>query len=194
MIVFTSTIPNEGKTTVSINYAMSVAITGKKVILVNCDIRRFRPFGGLKMEVANGIESVLLGEKKLNEVIIKGFEENLDILPSKHLNGDITELFLGDRIKELLEDLRKRYDLIVLDTPPLTIATDAAILSEYADGVIYVCGYDMVKKEKMLRTKKILKRAGAKIYGVVINKIDKNRYITEYGYDEYKYYDSYIKK
>lgn len=194
MIVFTSTIPNEGKTTVSINYAMSVAITGKKVILVNCDIRRFRPFGGLKMEVANGIESVLLGEKKLNEVIIKEFEENLDILPSKHLNGDITELFLGDRIKELLEDLRKRYDLIVLDTPPLTIATDAAILSEYADGVIYVCGYDMVKKEKMLRTKKILKRAGAKIYGVVINKIDKNRYITEYGYDEYKYYDSYIKK
>jgi len=193
IIVFTSTIPNEGKTTVSINYAMSVAVTGKKVVLVNCDIRRFRPFGGLKIEITHGIESVLLGRKKIDEVIIKGFKKNLDILPSKHLNGDITELFLGDRIKELLEDLRKRYDLIVLDTPPLTIATDAAILSEYADGVVYVCGYNMVKKEKMLRAKKILERAKAKIYGVVINKIDEKTYVNEYGYDEYKYYNNYIK-
>ncbi len=193
MIIFTSTIPNEGKTTISINYAMSVATTGKKVILVNCDMRRFRPFGELKIKITNGIESVLLGKKKLNEVIVKGFEKNLDILPSKHLNGDITELFLGDRIEEVLEELRKRYDLVVLDTPPLTIATDAAILSEYADGVIYICGYDMVTKEQLLRAKKILERAGAKIYGVVINKIDKNVYVNEYGYEEYKYYDSYIK-
>lgn len=194
IIIFTSTIPNEGKTTISANYAMSEAVTGKKVILVNCDIRRFRPFDGLKIEVSHGIESVLLGGKKINEVIIESFEENLDLLPSKHLNGGITELFLGGRIKELLKDLRKRYDLVVLDTPPLTIATDAAILSEYADGVVYVCGYNMVKKEKMLRAKKILERAGAKIYGVVINKIDEKTYVNEYGYDEYKYYDNYIKK
>ncbi|UUV19956.1 CpsD/CapB family tyrosine-protein kinase [Fusobacteria bacterium ZRK30] len=187
-------MPNEGKTTISSNYAMSEAVTGKKVILVNCDIRRFRPFSGLKMEITHGIESVLLGKKKIDEVVIKGFEENLDILPSKHLKGDITELFLGYRIKELLEELRKRYDLVVLDTPPLTIATDAAILSEYADGIVYVCGYNMVKKEKMLRTKKILQRAGAKIYGVVINKIDEKTYVNEYGYDEYKYYNNYIKK
>ena len=194
VIIFTSTIPNEGKTTISANYAMSEAVTGKKVILVNCDIRRFRPFDGLKIKISHGIESVLLGKKKIDDVVIKDFEENLDLLPSKHLNGGITELFLGSRIQELLEDLRKRYDLVVLDTPPLTIATDAAILSEYADGVVYVCGYNMVKKEKMLRAKKILKRARAKIYGVVINKIDEKTYVNEYGYDEYKYYSSYIKK
>ena len=194
VIIFTSTIPNEGKTTISVNYAASIAITGKKVLFINCDIRRFRPLDRLKIKVTHGIESVLLGKKKLDEVIVKEVEENLDILPSKHLRRDITELFMGNRIKELLDELRENYDLIVLDTPPLTIATDAAILSEYADGVIYVCGYNMVTKEKMLRSKKILERAKAKIYGVVINKIDKKTYVNEYGYDEYNYYADYIKK
>lgn len=194
IIIFTSTLPNEGKTTVSINYAMSVAVTGKKVIFVNCDIRRFRSLDRLKIKGTHGIESVLLGNKKLDEVIIRGIEENLDVLPSKHLNRDITELFLGDRIEKLLNELKESYDLIVLDTPPLTIATDAAILSEYADGVIYVCGYNMVTKEKMIRTKKILDRAKAKIYGIVINKINEKAYINEYGYDEYNYYNDYIQK
>ncbi|MGB6127564.1 MAG: CpsD/CapB family tyrosine-protein kinase [Psychrilyobacter sp.] len=192
IIIFTSTIPNEGKTTISANYAMSEAVTGKKVILVNCDIRKFRPFDKLKKE-SYGIESVLLGEKKVNEVIIKEFKENLDLLPSQHyLNGDVTELFLNNRIKELLENLKKKYDLVVLDTSPLSIATDAAILSEYADGIVYVCGYNMVKKEKMIRAKKILERAGAKIYGIVINKIDEKTYVNEYGYDEYRYYNNYV--
>jgi len=194
IIVFTSTIPNEGKTTVLKNYAMSVAITGIKVISVNCDIRRDKRHNNFGLEINYGIESILAEDKQLDEVIIKDIEKNLDVLPAKCLNGDITELFLGDRIKELLEELRERYDLVVLDTPPLTIATDAAILSEYANGVIYVCGYDMVTKEKLLRGKRLLERAGAKIYGIVINKIDKKAYTGNYGYEEYKYYDDYIRK
>ncbi|NDI78508.1 capsular biosynthesis protein [Psychrilyobacter piezotolerans] len=193
-IVFTSTIPNEGKTVVSKNYAMFVATTGRKVIIVNCDIRRDKNHNNFGLKINYGIESILTGERQLDEVIIRGVEKNLDILPAKHLNRDTTELFLGNKIKELLEKLRGRYDLIVLDTPPLTIATDAAILSEYADGVIYVCGYDMVRKEKMIRAKKILKRSGAKIYGVVVNKINEKAYSGNYGYEEYKHYHDYIKK
>lgn len=192
IIIFTSTIPDEGKTTVSKNYAMSVAMTGKKVISVNCDMRRDKSYNNFGLKVNHGIECVLLGEKTLDEVVIREVEKNLDVLPAKHLNRDVTELFMLDTIKELLEELRKRYDLIVLDTPPLTIATDAAILSEYADGVIYVCGYNMVTKERILRAKKLLIRAKANIYGIVMNKVDKKAYNGGYGYEEYKYYDDYI--
>ena len=193
IILFTSTIPNEGKTTVTKNYAMSVAITGKKVISVNCDIRRDKKYNNFGLDINYGIESVLAGEKEVDEVIIKNVEKNLDILPAKHLKNGVTGLFLGGRIKRLLEELRQRYDLVVLDTPPITIATDAAILSEYADGVIYICGYDMVTKQKMLRAKKLLERAGGRIYGVVINRIDKKAYAGNYGYEEYGKYDDYIK-
>lgn len=193
LIIFTSTIPDEGKTTVSKNYAVSVAITGKKVIVVNCDIRRNKSYNNFGQKITHGIESVLLRKKKLDEVIIRGITKNLDLLPAKHLKGDVTELFMGEEIKKLLKELKERYDLVVLDTPPLSIATDAAILSEYADGVIYVCGYNMVTKERILRAKKLLVRAGANIYGVVINKIDKKAYKNGYGYEEYKYYDEYIK-
>jgi len=192
MIVFTSTIPDEGKTTVSKNYAMSVALAGKKVIVVNCDLRRNKICNNFGLKVSCGIECVLLDKKTLDQVIIKDVEKNLDFLPSKHLNRDITELFMLEKIKELLDELRKRYDLIVLDTPPLTIATDAAILSEYADGVIYVCGYNMVTKEQILRGKKLLTRAKANIYGVVINKIDEKAYNSNYGYEEYHNYNNYI--
>jgi len=193
IILFTSTIPNEGKTTVAKNYAMSVAITGKKVISVNCDIRRDKKYNNFGLDINYGIESVLAGDRELDEVIVRDVQKNLDVLPAKHLKNGVTGFFLGERIKKLLKELNKRYDLVVLDTPPLTIATDAAILSEYADGVIYVCGYDMVTKEKMLRSKKILKRAGAKIYGVVINKVDEKAYAGNYGYEEYTEYDNYIK-
>lgn len=193
IILFTSTIPDEGKSTISANYAMSVANKGEKVIFVNCDIRRFRCNDGLKKKINYGVESFLMGKKNLDELIIKK-TKNLDILPAKQLKGDITELFLGEKIKELIDELKKRYTIVVLDSPPLSIATDAAILSEYANGVIYVCGHNMLKKKKILRGKKILDRAGANIYGIVINKIDKKSYINEYDYDGYMHYDNYIKE
>jgi len=196
MIVFTSTIPKEGKSTISANYAMSVAISGEKVLLIDCDIRRPRAHSSFGIEIEKGLGGVLMEEYAVEDVILKDVEPNLDILPSTHLNHNVTELFLGNRMKDLLLKLRKEYDLIVLDTPPLVISTDAVILSEYADGVVYVCGYDMVSKKQLLQSKKMLDRAKANIYGVVVNKIDKNGYsYGNYGYYNYnyKYYEEYAK-
>ncbi len=196
VVVFTSTIPREGKSTIAANYAMSVAISGEKVLLVDCDIRRPRAHSSFGIDVVTGMGSILLGEKKSEDVILKDIEENLDILPSKHLSQNVTELFLGNKMKDLLRELRGKYDLIVLDTPPLVISTDAVILSEYSDGVVYICGYDMVTKNELLQSKKMLDRAGANIYGIVVNKIDKRGYsYGNYGYynNNYSYYEEYIK-
>mgnify|MGYP001388103848 FL=1 len=196
IVIFTSTIPKEGKSTVSANYAMSVAMSGEKVLIVDCDIRRPRAHSSFGIEVNKGLGEILLEKESLEDVILKDIEPNLDILPSTHLNHNVTELFLGNRMKNLLLELRKRYDLIVLDTPPLVISTDAVILSEYSDGVVYVCGYDMVSKKQLIQSRKILDRAKANIYGVVVNKIDKDGYsYGNYGYYNYnyKYYDEYSK-
>jgi capsular exopolysaccharide synthesis family protein len=196
VIVFTSTIPKEGKSTVAANYAMSVAISGEKVLLVDCDIRRPRAHSSFGIEISKGMGDVLLGNASIDDVILKDVEGGLDILPSKHLKENVTELFLGNRMKKLLEDLRERYDLIVLDTPPIAVATDSVILSEYADGVVYVVGYDMVSKKQLLQSKKLLDRAGAKIYGIEANKINKEAYsYGNYGYynNNYAYYEEYIK-
>jgi len=196
IVIFTSTIPKEGKSTVSANYAMSVAMSGEKVLIVDCDIRRPRAHSSFGIEINKGLGEVLLEKENLEDVILKDIEPNLDILPSTHLNHNVTELFLGNRMKNLLLELRKRYDLIVLDTPPLVISTDSVILSEYSDGVVYVCGYDMVSKKQLIQSRKILDRAGANIYGVVVNKIDKDGYsYGNYGYYNYnyKYYDEYSK-
>lgn len=196
VVVFTSTIPREGKSTTAANYAMSVAISGEKVLLVDCDIRRPRAHSSFGIEIKYGMGNVLLGDKKVEDVILKDVEQNLDILPSKHLSQNVTELFLGNKMKDLLMKLRKEYDLIVLDTPPLTVATDAVILSEYSDGVVYICGYDMVSKKELIQAKKMLDRARANIYGIVVNKIDRKGYsYGNYGYYNYnyKYYEEYVK-
>lgn len=195
VVVVTSTIPREGKSTIAANYAMSVAMSGEKVLLIDCDIRRPRAHSSFGVNVKKGMGGVLLGKKKVEDVILKDIEKNLDILPSTHLNHNVTELFLGSKMKNLLKKLRGMYDLIVLDTPPLVVSTDAVILSEYANGVIYVCGYNMVSKKELIQSKKILDRAGANIYGIVVNKIDKNGYsYGNYGYYNYnhKYYKEYI--
>ena len=196
VILFTSSIPKEGKSTVAANYAMSVAISGEKVLLIDCDIRRPRAHSSFGIKIEKGMGDVLAGNATLEEAILKNVEGGLDILPSKHVSQNVTEMFLGNRMKNLLEDLRKEYDLIVLDTPPIAVATDAVILSEYADGLAYVIAYDQVSKKELLQAKKLLVRAEANIYGLVVNKISKKAYsYGNYGYYNYNYgyYQDYIK-
>lgn len=197
VILMTSSIPKEGKSTVAANYALSVAISGEKVILVDCDIRRPRVHDSFGLKVYRGFEEVLMGRRELDDVILRDVMKNLDILPAKSHGENVTELFLGKRMRDILEKLKERYNLIVLDTPPLAVATDAALLSTYADGVVYVVGYNMVFKKELLNGKKLLNKAGATIYGVVVNKVDKGGYaLGNYGNysSNYKYYNDYKKE
>ena len=196
VVLCTSTIPGEGKSFVAANYAMSVAISGERVLIIDCDIRRPRIHRNFNLvNKLLGISDILLGKKKAEEVILKNIEENLDLLPAKNIKGNVTELFLGDRMKKLISELKKKYDLIILDTPPLLAASDGAILSQYYDGVIFVCGYDMVTKKELIQAKEMLVKAEANLYGVVVNKIEESGYSAgNYGYYSYthKYYDDYI--
>ncbi len=194
IILITSTTPKEGKSTLASNYAMSIAITGKKVLLIDCDIRRPRAHESFGVEFNTGLESVLSKEAQLKDVILKNVEENLDILPTKNMKQNVTELFLGDKMKGVLAELKTDYNTIVLDTPPLIVASDAAILSKYCDGVVYVIAYDQVSKRELEFGKEMLLNAEANIYGFVVNKVDKNGLsYGNYGYynNNYSYYKDY---
>ena len=193
-ILITSTIPKEGKSIIASNYAMSIAITGKKVLLIDCDIRRPRAHESFGVSFNKGLESVLSGEMKVEDVILRDVEKNLDILPTRNVTHNVTELFLGDKMKALLQELKGKYNTLVLDTPPLIIASDAAILSKYCDGVVYVVAYDQVAKRELEFGKTMLNNAKANIYGYVVNKIDKNGLsYGNYGYynNNYSYYKDY---
>ncbi|WP_418963800.1 CpsD/CapB family tyrosine-protein kinase [Cetobacterium sp.] len=193
-ILITSTIPKEGKSIIASNYAMSIAITGKKVLLIDCDIRRPRAHESFGVSFNRGLESVLSGEMKVEDVILRDVEKNLDILPTRNVTHNVTELFLGDKMKALLQELKGKYNTLVLDTPPLIIASDAAILSKYCDGVVYIVAYDQVAKRELEFGKTMLNNAKANIYGYVVNKIDKNGLsYGNYGYynNNYSYYKDY---
>lgn len=193
-VLVTSTTPKEGKSTIASNYAMSIAITGKKVLLVDCDIRRPRAHDSFGVSFTKGLESVLAGECEVDDVILKDVEKNLDILPTRNVAHNVTELFLGDKMKGLLQDLKDRYNTVVLDTPPLIIASDAAILSKHCDGIVYVVAYDQVAKRELEFGKTMLNNAKANIYGFVVNKVDKNGLsYGNYGYynNNYSYYKDY---
>lgn len=195
VILCTSTIPGEGKSFVAANYAMSVAISGEKVLLIDCDIRRPRAHSNFELKVDHGITDILLGKKNMEEVILKNVEKNLDLLPSTHLKGNVTELFIGSKMRELIDNLKQLYDLVILDTPPLLATSDAAILSQYSDGVVFICGYGMVTKKELLQAKKMLLKARATLYGVVVNKVEEDGYSAgNCGYYSYthKYYGEYI--
>lgn len=193
-LLFTSSIPAEGKSFVASNYAASLAIAHKKVLLVDCDIRRPRAHESFGIKIEQGLESVLTHDVPVDSLIMRDILPNLDLLPTKNMKHNVTELFLRDKIKNMLKELRDRYDTIILDTPPLAVASDAAILSKAVDGVVVVVGYDQVAKRELEFTKEMLDNAGANIYGFIVNGVDKHGMsYGNYGYytNYYSYYQDY---
>ncbi|MDP0492983.1 MAG: CpsD/CapB family tyrosine-protein kinase [Fusobacterium sp. JB021] len=186
-IIFTSVIPNEGKSFLASNYAASIATAGKKVLLIDCDIRRPRAHESFNVKFDKGMESVLMNEATVDEVIIRDALPNLDILPSKHVNKGVTELFLGERMEEILDSLSHHYHTIVLDNPPIAVASDSVLLSKFVDGVVLVVGYDQVSKKELEFARKMLDTAHANVYGFVVNKVDR----SGLSYGNYGYYTNY---
>jgi capsular exopolysaccharide synthesis family protein len=187
MIVFTSSIPGEGKTTAASNYALSVAMNGEKVLIIDCDLRRPRVHTIFDASNEHCLYDLLIGDKSKDAVIQKNVRENLDLIPGKYLNLNPTEILQSKKTMKFLDEIKKDYDLVVLDTPPVAVGTEAGMLSKKSDGVVLICGYDMVNKRQLEYTTKFLRRAGTNIYGVVVNKIDN----SGYNYGSYSYYNNY---
>jgi capsular exopolysaccharide synthesis family protein len=184
-IVVTSANPKEGKSTISGNLALSFAQNAKKVIIIDCDLRQ--PSIHVKFNISNlcGISEVLIGAETL-DTAIQNYNYNLDILTSGKIPPNPSEIINSTAMSNLLEELKKEYDILIIDSPPLEVVTDGQILSTKADGTILVVKAGESKIEAVKEAKNILNKVGANIIGVVINKVkdNKNKYYYYYGNDK----------
>lgn len=145
-IMVTSSVSGEGKTFCSINIASAYALSGKKTILLGLDLRKPKIFDDFNIDNNTGIVNYFIGDKSLEEVTFKSHIENLDIITSGPIPPNPSELLMSDAMSELIDVLRETYDMIVLDSPPLGLVTDALELSQFADASLFVVRLNYTKK------------------------------------------------
>jgi capsular exopolysaccharide synthesis family protein len=195
-IVVTSSMQGEGKSTTASNLAVSFANLGKKILLVDCDLRRPSIHKQFQITNIHGLTDIILNYKAFDLCIQRTNIENLDIVTSGQIPPNPSEMLSSNKMMNLVNSFKDNYDYIIMDTPPVGIVTDAAVLSSYCDGVIMVCASDEVDVEMAKIAKERLNKVNAKILGVVLNKmeIDKKKYQNYYYYGEDSPKKKYKKK
>lgn len=180
-ILVTSSDNKEGKSTICGNLALSFAQNKRKVLLVDCDLRTPSLHKMFNVSNVYGLTEVLLGTKRIDEAV-KNYNNKIDILPSGTISSDPSELLESDEFIELLEVLKEKYDLIILDSSPVRVVSDAQLLAAKVDGTILVAKKNKTKLENIKEAKDLLKRVGANLVGVVLN------YNEKIGRKNKKYY------
>lgn len=188
VITITSPAPSEGKTTTATNIAITFAQTKAKVLLVDCDLRKAKVHRYLQVEKGIGITNVLCGYASLEEAIKKDVRENLDVLSAGNTPPNPAELLNSVQFDELIEELKGRYDYIIIDTPPVTLVTDATVVMPKTHGVVLVVREGQTTLDLIEETVESIGRTEAKLLGVVVS--DSTEKNTKYGY-KYKSKYSY---
>jgi capsular exopolysaccharide synthesis family protein len=186
VISFTSCTPNEGKSSVSFNLAVSFAESGKKVIMIDADMRKSVLAGRYKVgSVDSGLAHYLAGQKKLEEICMETDVEGMDIIFSGPYVPNPAELLESDNFHALVEHCRETYDYVLIDTPPLGSVIDSAIVAKEVDGAILVVEADAISYHFVQNVKSQLEKSNVKILGTVLNKVPVGG--SKYGYGKYGY-------
>lgn len=169
-LVITSAAPNAGKSTVSANLAVTFALQGLKVLLVECDLRRPSVHKSFHVSNIKGLTNLLTDtEARIEDNLVASEQENLSLLLSGPLPPNPAELLGSNRMSQLQAELENHFDLIIFDTPPLLGFTDGQIMAGRSDGTIFVIRHGVALKENMLKANEILKRVNANVLGAVYN-------------------------
>jgi len=195
VILITSALPEEGKTTTSVNSAIVLAQKGTRVLLIDADLRRPSIHKTLGMGPRIGLSNVLTGTATLQSAIIPStILPDLFILPAGTPPPNPAELLASTKMKNVLEELRKQYDHIVIDSPPTLSVTDAVVMSTSADAVVLVIRSGHTTKPALRRARDILLQVNARVCGVLVNAVDLSspdyyyhyEYQGKYGRDYYQ--------
>ena len=181
-IVVTSANPQDGKSTISGNLALSFAQNGKKVIIIDCDLRRPSIHKNFYLSNSYGLSEVLIGKEALDKAI-QEYKTNLHILTSGNIPPNSIEMISSISMNNLLEELKIEYDILIIDSPPLGVFSDGQILSTKVDGTILVVKAGESKIEDVKEAKNLLNKVGANIIGVVINKVNNDKKKNYYYYE-----------
>lgn len=194
IIMTTSSIPGEGKTTLSVSLAHNFGAMGEKVLLIEGDVRRrvFREYFNVKS--SGSLLSVLSGDVKLDDAVVYDQKLRADLLVGEKSNVNAADLFSSKRFSDFLKELRAKYDRIIIDTPPVLAVPDARVIGQSVDTIVYAVKWDSTTHRQVLEGIKSIEAVNLRIAGLALGQIDK-RGMKKYGYgadygDYQGYYES----
>lgn len=191
-LMITSSISGEGKTFCSINIATIFALSEKKTVIIGLDLRKPRLADEFNLSNQTGVVNYLIKQKTLSEIINPTEIPNLDVILSGPIPPNPSELIISEAMKELIEELKQKYDYIILDTPPVGLVSDALELVQYADVTLYIVRQNYTKKDMITLLNTRVKRGELNNTSIVLNGYEnKAKYGTAYGYGYGVYSNGY---
>lgn len=172
VLCITSANAGEGKTTTALNLAITFAQTGSKVLLIDADLRKPRIHQYLGVVKSDGLTTVLSKQKEFEDVVYHNLRPGLDCMTSGSIPPNPAELLGSESMEKLLDKLKLQYDYILIDTPPVTVVTDAVALSGYVSGIMLIVREGFTNYESIDQALSLLNIAKAKLIGFFINDID----------------------
>lgn len=194
VLAITSSSNSEGKTTIISNYAVALAQSGKRILLMDCDLRRPQIHRKFDLDNKKGLTNILLKEIPIAEGIQETEVPNLFIIASGPIPPNPSEILASRRMGELITELKKDYEYILLDAPPLGLVTDAAVLNPVTEGYIIVVALGQTDRDGVHYVIETLQNISGNIVGVVANKVRSSRRYMDYGYLGYYEEDKPVDK
>lgn len=190
VITMTSSVPNEGKSSVSLSLSRTLAESGKKILMVDADLRKSVMAARYHIQgIDKGLSHYLTGQAEVEDIIYETEVEGLCITVAGPLLPDPTSILDSEQFEQFIENVRDMFDYVIIDAPPLGVVIDAVIIGKYTDGAVIVIEQGVIKRKIVQDVIKQLKRGEVRILGAVLNKVDER--IGAYGNYEYKYSYSY---
>lgn len=188
-ILVTSTIPGEGKSFTATNLALTFAAHGERVVIVDCDLRKPNIHKSFRLENRKGVIDICAGTATIDDVVIRGVHANLDVIPTGGRAKSPTQILNGKNFESMIADLRKRYDRVFFDTPPLAAVSDALIILPLVDGSVFTIFFNKVRRKAAQFSAKKLLETNVPVFGAVLNGLN----LSVSGYYYAQYYDKSYK-
>ncbi len=184
VMAITSTISSEGKTFVALNLAGIIALSGKKVVILDLDMRRPKIHKGFGVDNDKGMSTMLINKHSFEECVRKSELEGLDYITAGPIAPNPSELMISTRMYELIQEAKEKYDMVVIDNPPVGLVTDGIASIKIADYPIYIFRADYSKKHFVQNVDRLINENGITKLSVVLNGVDieRNKYGSYYGY------------
>ena len=193
VILLTSCVPGEGKSSDALCLARSAAAAGQKVVLIDADLRRSSIHKMLGVQPKAGVSDVILNRVLLEDALIKDTQSDLIVLPNVNAPGNPPDILASQGMEKLIQKLAQAFDLVIIDSPPVLAVSDALVLSRYADRTVFIIRWAKTPRAAVVTALKQLQAAGARLSGVVLSRVNIRQH-ARYGYGDSMYYYRGYKK